>query len=67
LPTASIPQRRCTRCARIHGKRGVVVLLDLAGHLKDERTLRALREAISVAAKREHTLVLVDQHDEIHP
>jgi hypothetical protein len=50
-----------------HGKRGVVVLLDLVGHLKDERTLRALREAISVAAQRGHTLVLVDQHDEIPP
>ena len=42
-------------------------MLDLAGHLKDERTLRTLREAIAKLAGSGCTLVLIDQHDEVPP
>ena len=37
-----------------------VVLLDLAAHLKDERTMRCLREAIAAVAKTGGHLVLID-------
>ncbi|HEV2293831.1 MAG TPA: AAA family ATPase [Tepidisphaeraceae bacterium] len=37
-----------------------VVMLDLAEHLKDERTMRCLREAISAVAKKGGHLVLID-------
>ncbi len=45
--------------------RTLVIMLDLAGHLKDERTLRSLRELLSKLAAVESTLVLIDPSDEI--
>lgn len=48
-------------------RKGLVVMLDLAGHLKDERTLRALREAIGVAGRAGFTIVLIDQSDAMPP
>ncbi len=46
-------------------KKGVYVMLEFAGHLKDERTLRTLREAIAQMARCNGTLVLIDQNDEL--
>ena len=43
----------------------VAVMLDLAGHLKEERTMRALRETCEAFAKNGSTLVLVDQAAEL--
>ena len=43
----------------------VAVMLDLAGHLKEERTMRALREVVETFAKNGSTLVLVDQAAEL--
>ena len=54
-------------CRDRAGKRGLFVMLDLAGHLKDERTLRTLREGVAKLAKGGCTLVLIDQHDEVPP
>jgi SpoVK/Ycf46/Vps4 family AAA+-type ATPase len=54
-------------CQGRGGKRGLFVMLDLAGHLKDERTLRTLREAIAKLGGSGCTLVLIDQHDEVPP
>lgn len=48
-------------------KGGVWVMADLAGHLKDDRTLRVLREAISRFAESGTTLLLVDHHDDLPP
>ncbi len=46
---------------------GIWVMTDLAGHLKDERTLRVLREAIARfgAAGGGATLVLIDHRDDL--
>jgi SpoVK/Ycf46/Vps4 family AAA+-type ATPase len=54
-------------CRDRAGKRGLFVMLDLAGHLKDERTLRTLREAVAKLGKGGCTLVLIDQNDEVPP
>ncbi len=45
----------------------IVVMLDLSGHLKDERTLRCLRELIPKLAGVGSTLVLIDGADEFPP
>jgi len=45
----------------------VVIMLDLVPHLKDERTMRALREAVEAFAKDGSTLVLVDAASELPP
>src|SRR4051812_39376354 len=42
-------------------KTGTFVFLDLAGHLKDERTLRMLREAIASMPGGKARIVLVDK------
>lgn len=41
----------------------IAYLLDLADHLRDESTLRALRDLIERSRQRSATLVLVDHHD----
>jgi ATP-dependent 26S proteasome regulatory subunit len=46
----------------------ICAMLDVAGHLTDERTLRALREATAVFASRHDLglrLVLIDHHDSL--
>jgi SpoVK/Ycf46/Vps4 family AAA+-type ATPase len=48
-------------------KRGIFVMLDLVGHLKDERTMRAFREAIEQLPKSNSCLILVDSHADFPP
>jgi ATP-dependent 26S proteasome regulatory subunit len=48
-------------------KAALFVFCDLAGHLKDERTLRCLREAADRAAQSGGQLVLVDHTDALPP
>lgn len=45
--------------------KGVMIFLDLAGHLKDERTRRTLREAAAAMSRNNGMIVLVDSSDEI--
>src|SRR5262249_40182033 len=49
------------------GKRRVFVMLDVVGQLKDDRTLRMLRDAIEHMAKFHGTIVLIDAKDELPP
>jgi len=44
-------------------ERKLVVLLDIAGHLKDERTLRHLRDLIAKFAASSGTVVFIDHAD----
>src|SRR4051812_24949542 len=46
---------------------GVIVFLDLIGHLKDERTMRAFREAIDARSAAGDTIVLIDPNGELPP
>ena len=48
-------------------KQAMYVMLDLADHLKDGRTLRLLREAVERAERTGGTLALVDHQDELPP
>jgi SpoVK/Ycf46/Vps4 family AAA+-type ATPase len=50
--------RNCTR-------RCIFVMLDVIGHLKDERTLRMFRDAIETTAQHHGTIVLIDPKDEL--
>lgn len=46
---------------------GLFVTLDLAGHLKDDRTLRAFRDAVSTLSNNGSHLVMVDHRDDLPP
>lgn len=49
-------------------RRGAIhVMLDVAGFLKDERTMRALREAVTKMAQQESQLILIDSEDCLPP
>ncbi len=49
-----------------HNQRKLAVMLDVAGHLKDERTLRHLRDLIKKSAVTGATVILID-HGELPP
>jgi SpoVK/Ycf46/Vps4 family AAA+-type ATPase len=61
------PAGALTYLVRERANRSLFVMLDLLGHLKDERTMRALRDAIQHLDKCNCTLVLIDQNSEIPP
>src|SRR5437762_9735769 len=67
IPDTENPAAALFHLARNQNKRAIVVMLDLAGHLKDERALRTMREAIDRIAKCNGTIVMIDQRDEIPP
>ena len=46
---------------------GITVMLDLCGHLRDERTLRAFREAVDARSAAGDTIVLIDQCPDLPP
>lgn len=46
---------------------GIIVMLDLAAHLRDERTLRMLREVIARCRENGSHLVLIDHLDQLPP
>ena len=46
---------------------GIYVFLDLAGHLRDDRTLRCLRETAAALAKSGSQIILIDQSDALPP
>src|SRR3569623_869881 len=48
-------------------KRGIFVMLDLVGHLKDERTLRAFRDAVEQLPRSNSVLLLIESHAEFPP
>jgi SpoVK/Ycf46/Vps4 family AAA+-type ATPase len=48
---------------RPQGQQGIYVMLDLAGHLKDERTLRAFREAAMKMDQSGSRMFLIDHED----
>lgn len=50
-----------------HVKQGVIAFCDLCGHLRDERTLRAFREAIDARAAAGDSIILIDQNPELPP
>lgn len=45
----------------------IIVMLDLAGHLKDERTLRLLRDLLERCRRTHSHLILVDHQHELPP
>jgi SpoVK/Ycf46/Vps4 family AAA+-type ATPase len=45
--------------------RGIFVMLDLAGHLKDERTMRAFRDAVETLAKSNSVLLLIEHSSDL--
>lgn len=53
--------------AHLPPKARMYVALDLAGHLKDERTLRATREALQKIESFGGNLILLDAHDDLPP
>ncbi|HKQ49994.1 MAG TPA: AAA family ATPase [Phycisphaerae bacterium] len=52
---------------RRSGKKGIAVMLDMLSYLRDERTLRVVRDLLPTLAKTESTLILIDHQDELPP
>jgi ATP-dependent 26S proteasome regulatory subunit len=48
-------------------RQGMIVMLDLIAHLRDERTLRAFREAVAARALCGDTIVLIDASPDLPP
>ena len=46
---------------------GIVMMLDLAGHLKEPLALRLLRDLIDKCTRQRHSLILIDQSEELPP
>jgi len=67
VPETEHPAAALYYLAQQLAKACVMATLDLASHLKDERTLRLLRDLISVARKGGTTLVMIDHSDSVPP
>jgi hypothetical protein len=67
IPETEHPAAAMYYVAHLPPKPRLYVTLDLAGHLKDERTLRAVREAMHRIEAFDGTLVMIDAHAELPP
>jgi hypothetical protein len=73
VPDTSHPAAALYRIWSDPAMRGIFVFLDLGGHLKDERTLRLLREVIQRCARHDvdpqlaSTVILVDSTESLPP
>jgi hypothetical protein len=64
IPDTTHPAGALAHLAKHTPTKSLVIMLDLAGHLKDERTLRSMRELLAKLERVESTLVLVDPSDD---
>jgi SpoVK/Ycf46/Vps4 family AAA+-type ATPase len=67
IPETDHPAAAMHYLANLPPQPRLYVTLDLAGHLKDERTLRAMREAVHRIEAFGGTLVMVDASDVLPP
>jgi len=65
VPDTEHPAAALFLLGRDRRKQGIYVMLDLAGHLKDERTLRVLREAIARLSEGGSQVVLIDHEEKL--
>src|SRR5262245_18177439 len=61
------PAAALTEIALTCSSRALFVPLDVLPHLRDDRTLRALRDAINKVSRHKGTLVLIDSRDDLPP
>jgi len=62
VPDTTHPAAAFVHLCQLHGKM-IVMAFDLAGHLEDPRTLRAVRDLIADFEQTGNTLILVDHED----
>jgi SpoVK/Ycf46/Vps4 family AAA+-type ATPase len=67
IPDTDHPAAALFHLSRNLTKRAIIVALDVAGHLKDERVMRALRDALTAVMRTNSTLVLIDYREDIPP
>lgn len=65
IPDTDHPAAALFHLSRHHVSRSIVVFLDLAGHFKDERVLRAFRDALKKIQQTSSTLILLDHRDDL--
>lgn len=65
VPDTDHPAAALFHLSRHLKKRSIIVALDLGGHLKDERVVRALRDLLVAVGNTNSTLVLIDYRDEL--
>lgn len=66
IPDTEPPAAACFFLSTLR-QRTLVVLCDIVAHLKDERTLRVLREAVDAAPRSGSTIVLLDHAADLPP
>ncbi len=67
IPDTAHPAGALAHLCKHTPERSLVVMLDLSHHLKDDRTLRCLRELIAKMERAESTVVLVDADGDYPP
>lgn len=67
IPETDHPAAALYYMANLPPKARMYVMLDLAGHLKDERTLRTMREALQKISAFGGNLILLDPLEELPP
>jgi AAA+ superfamily predicted ATPase len=67
IPDTAHPAGALTHLGHHTPAATLIVMLDVAGHLKDERTLRCLRDLIEKLEAVGSTLILLDACDELPP
>ena len=67
IPDTENPAAALFHISRHARGRSLYAMLDVAGHLKDERALRTLRDAAHIAGEVGATVVLIDHHAELPP
>ena len=65
IPDTEHPAAALCHFVQTCKRRSILVMLDIIGHLKDERTLRMLRDAIEQTEKFHGTIVLIDAREEL--
>jgi len=67
IPDTEHPAAALFHVSRSLAKRTIIVALDLTGHLKDERVIRAFRDAMIAVTRSNSSLVLIDHREELPP
>jgi SpoVK/Ycf46/Vps4 family AAA+-type ATPase len=67
VPDTDHPAAALFHLSRNLKKRALIVAMDVVGHLKDERVVRALRDALTAVMQTGSTLVLLDYRDDLPP
>jgi hypothetical protein len=67
VPDTENPAAALFHLSQSAGKQGIFVMLDMLGYLREDRALRAFRDALRVVRATRSKLILVDHRDDLPP